>query len=152
MHIIANDTDPADYAQLARLDDELRCICTSHVNVDQALNHVILEAYDNMFTAWLEYYMLQYANMSALEILVHLLNTYTFINPTQLADSYNKMKEPISFQFPIDNLFKYIEDGIWYAIMKCILTWRHNACTLHSFWCSTQVCYHMLVKIGNNEM
>jgi hypothetical protein len=59
-------------------------VYTNIINVDQALKKLILEAYDNMYTSHLEYYLLQYANRSALEILMHLKQTYGFINPTQL--------------------------------------------------------------------
>jgi hypothetical protein len=68
-----------------------------------------------MYTSQLEDYLLQYANRSALEILVHLKQTYGFINPTQLAENYNKMTAPINFQDPIETLFKKIEDGVRYA-------------------------------------
>jgi hypothetical protein len=76
---------------------------------------LILEAYDNMYTSQLEDYLLQYANRSALEILMHLKHTYGFINPTQLAENYNKMTAPINFQDLIETLFKKIEDGVGYA-------------------------------------
>jgi hypothetical protein len=68
-----------------------------------------------MYTSQLEGYLLQYTNRSALEILVHLKSTYGFINPTQLADNYNKMTAPINFQDPIESLLKQIKDGVWYA-------------------------------------
>jgi hypothetical protein len=68
-----------------------------------------------MYTSQLEDYLLQYANRSALEILMHLKQTYGFINPTQLAENYNKMTAPINFQDPIETLFKQIEDGFRYA-------------------------------------
>jgi hypothetical protein len=41
--------------------------------------------------------------------------TYGFINPTQLAESYKKMTDPINFQYPIETFFKQIEDGVRYA-------------------------------------
>jgi hypothetical protein len=92
-----------------------RRIYTSRINVDQALKKLILEAYDNMYISQLEYYLLHYANRSALEILMHLKQTYGFINPTQLAENYNKMTAPINFQDSIKTLFKKIEDGVRYA-------------------------------------
>jgi hypothetical protein len=76
---------------------------------------MILEAYDNMYTSQLEDYILQYANRSALESLMHLKQTYGFINPTQLTENYNKMTAPVNFQDPIETLFKQIEDGDRYA-------------------------------------
>jgi hypothetical protein len=68
-----------------------------------------------MYTYHIEDYLLQYANRSALEILMHLKQTCGFINPTQLTENYNKMTAPINFQDPIETLFKQIEDGVRYA-------------------------------------
>jgi formylmethanofuran dehydrogenase subunit A len=84
--IIPPGTNTVDAAQLARMHAECRRIYTNRINVEQALKKLILEAYDNMYTSQLEYYLLQYANRSALEILMHLKQTYGFINPTQLAE------------------------------------------------------------------
>jgi hypothetical protein len=61
-----------------------------------------------MHTSQLEDYLLQCANLSALEISMHLKHTYGFINPTQLADNYNRMTAPINFQDPIETFFKQI--------------------------------------------
>jgi hypothetical protein len=55
----------------------------TRVNVDQALKRIILEAYYNMYTSQLEDYLLQYANRSALEILVDLKTIHGSINPIQ---------------------------------------------------------------------
>jgi hypothetical protein len=104
-----------DAAQLACMHAECRRIYTNRINIYQALKKLILEAYDKMYTSQLEDYLLQYANRSALEILMHLKQTYGFINPTQLAENYNKMTAPINFQDPIQTLFKQIEDGVRYA-------------------------------------
>jgi hypothetical protein len=75
----------------------------------------MLETYENMYTFQLEDHILQYANLSALEVLMNLKQTYGFINSTQLAENYNKMTAPINFQDPIETLFKKIEDGVHYA-------------------------------------
>jgi hypothetical protein len=68
-----------------------------------------------MYTSQLEDYLLQYANRSALEIIMHLKQTYGFINPTHLAENYKKMTAQINFQDPIETIFKQIEDGVHYA-------------------------------------
>jgi hypothetical protein len=70
--IIPPDTDAVDAAQLARMHAECRHIYTNRINVDQALNKLVLEAYDNMYTSQLKYYLLQYSNCSSLEIFMHL--------------------------------------------------------------------------------
>jgi hypothetical protein len=69
------------------MNAECRRIYTNRINVDQALKKLILEAYDNMYTSQLEYYLLQYTNVSALEILMLFKQTYDIINPTQLAEN-----------------------------------------------------------------
>jgi hypothetical protein len=46
---------------------------------------------------------------------MHLKHTYGFINPTQLAENYDKMIAPINFQDPIETLFKHIEAGVRYS-------------------------------------
>jgi hypothetical protein len=113
--IIPAGTNSIDAAQIARMHDEFRRIHTNHINVDQAPKRIILEAYDNMYTSKLEDYLVQYANRSALEAPMHLTQNYGFINPTQLAENYNKMTAPIKCQDPIETLFKQIEDGFQYA-------------------------------------
>jgi hypothetical protein len=113
--IIPPGTNAVDAAQLARMHSECLRIYINRINVDQALKKLILEAYDNMYTSQLEDCLLQYANHSALEILMHFKQTYGFINPTQLAGNYNKMTAPINFQDPIETLFKKIEYGVSYA-------------------------------------
>jgi hypothetical protein len=46
---------------------------------------------------------------------MHLKQPYGFINPTQLAENYNKMTAPIKFQDTIETLFKKNEDCVRYA-------------------------------------
>jgi hypothetical protein len=112
-----------DAAQLTRLHDEFRRIHTNRVNVDQAIKCIILEAYDNMYTSYLEDYLLQHAHRSALENLVHLKINYGFINLTQLADNYNSMRAPVIFEDPIETCFKQVENGVQYinaGIQPCM--------------------------------
>jgi hypothetical protein len=123
--IIPPGTNAMDAAQLAQIHAECRRIYTNLINVDQALKKVILEAYGNMYTSQLEDYLLQYANLSALEILMHLKQTYGFINPTQLAENYNKMMAPINFQDPIEMMFAM-------PTQACNPTWKHNMSILPS--------------------
>jgi hypothetical protein len=66
--LIAAGINAVDAAKIARLRDEFRRIRTNHINVYQALKRIILEAYDNIYTSQLEYYLLKYANRLALEI------------------------------------------------------------------------------------
>jgi hypothetical protein len=99
-----------DVSQLAHLHEKIRYIHTNRINVEQALKRIILEAYYNimMYASQLKYYLLQYANHSELKMLMHLKTTYCIINPTQLAENYNKMTAPINFPDPIETLLKHI--------------------------------------------
>jgi hypothetical protein len=87
--IIPLGTNAVDAAQISRMHDEFLRIYTNIINVDQALNRFIIEAYSNMYTSQLEDYLLQYSNRSSPEILMHLKQTYGFINATQLEENYN---------------------------------------------------------------
>jgi hypothetical protein len=113
--IIPPGTKAVDADQIAHMHDEFCQIYTNRINVDQAMKIIMLEAYNNMYTSQPDDYLLQYANRSALEVLMHLNQTYGFINPTQLAENYNKMMAPINFQDPIKTMFKQIENGVHYA-------------------------------------
>jgi hypothetical protein len=106
IRIIPPGTNVVDAAQIARMHTEFHRIYTNRIDVDQALKKLILEAYANMYTSQLEYYLFQYTNLSALDILMQLIYIYGFINPTQLAEKYNKIMAPINFQDPIETLFK----------------------------------------------
>jgi hypothetical protein len=92
-----------------------------------------------MYTSQLEDYILQYANRSALGVLIHLKQTYGFINPTQLAENYNKLMAPINFQDRIETLFKQIEDGVHYA----------NSCMQHHMEAQyVNIAFLLILNIG----
>jgi hypothetical protein len=90
--VISAGTNAVDAAQISSMHDEFRRIYTKRIHVDQALNRIMIEAYDNIDTSQLEDYLLRYANRSALEVLMYLKQTYGFTNPAQLAENYNKMR------------------------------------------------------------
>jgi hypothetical protein len=71
-----------------------------------------------------------------------LKQTYGLINPTHLAENYNKMTMPIIFRDTIETLFKQIEDGVRYAsvgmqpymeaqYVKIAFLLIMNTCTIH---------------------
>jgi hypothetical protein len=113
--IIPPDTKAVGAAQIARMHDEFCRIYTNRINVDQALKRIMLEEYTRMYTSQIEDYLLQYADRTDLEVIMHLKQIYGFINPTQLAENYSKMMAPINFQDTIETLFKQIEDGVHYV-------------------------------------
>jgi hypothetical protein len=124
--IIPLGTNAVDAAQLARMHAECRRIYTNRINIDQSLTKLILEAYNNIYASQLEDDLLQYADRSALEILMHLKQTYGFINPTQLDESYNKMVAPINFKIPLKLFSKKLRMVFATPTQVCNLTWKHN--------------------------
>jgi hypothetical protein len=92
--LITDGTNAVDASQIARLHDEFRLIHANSNNVDQPLERIILEAYDNMYTSQFKDYLRQYESRSALEILMHLIQTYAFINPTPQDDGHNQLSRP----------------------------------------------------------
>jgi hypothetical protein len=118
--IIPPGTNAMDAAHLARMYVGCHRIYTNRINVDQTLKRLILEAYDNMYTSQLEDYLLQYANRSALEILMHLKQTYGFINPTQLAENYKKMTATKLGLNSADNLLEPSGNNALYQAQQAV--------------------------------
>jgi hypothetical protein len=113
--IFPTDISAVDAAQITRMHDECWRIYTHRIHVDPTLKRIMLEANYNMYTSQLEDNLLKYKNRTDLEVLMNLNQTYGFINPSQLAYNYNKMAAPISFQDPIETMFKQIEDVAHYV-------------------------------------
>jgi hypothetical protein len=87
---------------LVRLHDELKRAHVTRLNCDEACKKPVLASYTNMSNEALGDYLLGYANVTPLDLLVYLRLTYGHIAPTQLADCYNKMTTPYDMQDPID--------------------------------------------------
>jgi hypothetical protein len=68
-----------------------------------------------MYTTALYYYLLGYANITPLDLLVFLRLTYGHIAPLQLADCYSRIATPYEIQEPIELLFSHIDTGVHYA-------------------------------------
>jgi hypothetical protein len=64
---------------------------------------------------------------------MQLKQTYGFINPTQLAENYNKMTAPINFQDPIEAIKKKMWMVFATPTQACNPTWKHNMSTFPSY-------------------
>jgi hypothetical protein len=69
--------------------------------VDVALKHHIVQQYDDMYLTAVYDYMVGFANVSALYILLHLGATYGHITPTELVSNYNIMTVYYDIQDPV---------------------------------------------------
>jgi hypothetical protein len=85
-------------------------------NVDAALKLQIVQQYDDMYLTAVEDYMVDFANVSALDLLLNLGATYGHITPTELARNYNLMTGTYDMQDPVETPFTHIDKGVWYAL------------------------------------
>jgi hypothetical protein len=81
---------------------------------------------------------------------MHLKQTYGFINPTQLAENYNKMTAPLNFQDPIETLFKKLRIGSATPMRARNHTRRRNMLTLPFSLFSTQAPSQTRAGTGND--
>jgi hypothetical protein len=102
---VAVGTEAVAADSIVRVYSEVKRIHTTRLNCDEACKKLILASYANMYTEALEDYLLGYANVNPLNLLVYLRLMYGRIGPTQLADCYNKMTTPYDIQDPIEALF-----------------------------------------------
>jgi hypothetical protein len=123
-------TDGIVAANMVRMYDEQKLAFNTHINCDEAGKKLILTAFPNIYTSSLEDYLLGYDGVTVRELVHYIINTYSRIDPTQLADCYTKMTRPYDLQDPIETLFTQIDDGVQYALSGGIPMGRPNMLTL----------------------
>jgi hypothetical protein len=98
-------------AEMTRLHREAtQLYCTYH-NVDQAIEKLIIEAFDDAYLNALSDKIVGYANCTSLQLLTHLLMYYAMIAPTELTPIYERLNTPYDPNQPIDTLFQQIQDA-----------------------------------------
>jgi hypothetical protein len=85
-------------------------------NVDQAINKLIIEAFDDAYLNALSDEIVGYANCTSLDILTHLLTYYAMIAPTELTQNYESLNTPYDPNQPIETLFQQIQDERAFAV------------------------------------
>jgi hypothetical protein len=81
--------------------------CTS---VQQALKKQIISVFEPMFLDILNDNMVGYANISAIDMLDHLFDTYGKITAVDLKINFEHMRQAWDSQQPVESLFKQIQD------------------------------------------
>jgi hypothetical protein len=94
-------TDDIVVANMVRMYDEQNRAFNTHINCDEAGKKLILTAFPKTYTSALEEYLLGYAGVTVRELVQYIIQTYSRIDPTQLADYYTKMTRPYELQDPI---------------------------------------------------
>jgi hypothetical protein len=86
--------------------------CTS---VQQALKTQIISVFDPMYVDILNDNMVGYANISARDMLDHILETYGNITAVDLEINFEHMRQAWDPQQPVETLFKQIQDCASYS-------------------------------------
>jgi hypothetical protein len=103
-------------AETTRLHGEATQVYRTYHNVDQAINKLIIESFDDAYLNALSDEILGYANCTSLQILTHLLTYYAMIASTELTQNYEHLNTPYDPNEPIETLFQKIQDARAFAV------------------------------------
>jgi hypothetical protein len=106
----------AVFAELTRLHREATQVNRTYHNVDQAIEKLILEAFDDAYLNALSEEVVGYANCTSLDLLTHLFTFYAMIAPTELTQNYERLNTPYDPNQPIETLFQHIQDAWAFAV------------------------------------
>ena len=82
---------------------------------DKALKQQLINAVDDMFISAISHRHIGYANVTTLQILTHLYDTYAIIRDPDLTENKERMEAAYDINMPIETLFEQIEDAVEYA-------------------------------------
>jgi hypothetical protein len=85
-------------------------------NVDQDINKLIIESFDNAYLNALSDEIVGYANCTSLQLLTHLLTYYAMIAPTELTHNYERLNRPYHPNQPIETISQRIQDARAFAV------------------------------------
>jgi hypothetical protein len=87
----------------------------TYTSVQQALKKQIISVFETMYLEILNDTMVGYANISARDMLDHLLQTYGNITAVNLEINFEHMRRAWDPQQPVETLFKHIQDCADYS-------------------------------------
>jgi hypothetical protein len=90
-------------------------------SVQQALKKQIISVFEPMYLDILNTKMVGYANISARDMLDHLLDTYSDITAVDLEINFEHMRQAWDPQQPVESLFKHIQDCADYSEARGVL-------------------------------
>jgi hypothetical protein len=103
-------------AETTRLHREATQVYRTYHNVDQAINKLIIESFDDAYLNALSDEIVGYANCTSLQLLTHLLKYYAMISSTELTQNYERLNAPYDPNQPIETLFQQIQDARSFAV------------------------------------
>jgi hypothetical protein len=101
--------------ETTRLNKESTQMYRTYHNVDQAINKLIIESFDDAYLNALSDENVGYANCTSLQLLTHLLTYYAMIDPTELTHNYEHLNAPCDPNQPIEMLFQQNQDARAFA-------------------------------------
>ena len=110
----STDTDQARQETSNEFYENKR-VFENHFNMDQALKLLIIEAIDAVYIDERRDRYTAFLNVSARDLMNHLLHRYGKITATDMKENKQKMEEPIDTSEPIDKYFKRIDDCAQFA-------------------------------------
>jgi hypothetical protein len=103
-------------AEMTRLHRDATQVYRTYHNMDQAINKLIIEAFDDAYLNALLDEVVGYENCTSLQLLTHLLTFYAMIAPTELTQNYKLLNTPYVPNQPIKTLFQQIQDDRAFAV------------------------------------
>jgi hypothetical protein len=103
-------------AETTRLHREATQVYRTYHNVDQAINKLIIESFDDAYLNALSDEIVDYTNCTSLQLLTHLLTYYAMIAPTELTQNYERLNAPYDPNQLIEMLFQQIQDAQAFAV------------------------------------
>jgi hypothetical protein len=103
-------------AEMTRLHREATQVYRTYHNVDQAIENLIIESFDDAYLNALSDEIVGYANCTSLQLLTHLLQYYAMTAPTELTQNYEGLSTPYDPNQPIEMLFQQIQDARAFAV------------------------------------
>jgi hypothetical protein len=103
-------------AEFTRLHREATQVYRTYHNVDQAIEKMILEAFDDAYLNALSNEVVGYANCMSLDLLTLLLTFYAMIAPAELTQNYERLNTPYDPTQPIETLSQQIQDARAFAV------------------------------------
>jgi hypothetical protein len=92
-------------AETTRLHKDATQVYRTYHHLDQAINKLIIESFDNAYLNALSDKIMGCANCMSIQLLTHLLTHYDMISPTKLTQNYERLNAPYDPNQPIETIF-----------------------------------------------
>jgi hypothetical protein len=81
-------------AETTRLHQQATQVYRTYNNLDQAINNLIIESFDDAYRNALSDEIVGYASCTSLQLLTHLITYYAITEPTELTQNYERLNAP----------------------------------------------------------